>query len=356
VTTSIISVNSTTSKVQVGGVDAFSFTTSAMTIPSLVTSAINSTPIGATTPSTGAFTTLSASGTTTLASVSGSGSTVVVGGSPTNDNVAKIQLVTSTVAKNWQISSNNYVGSNLEFTPSTAGGGSTFTTPVMVLSSTGLSVTGTTTTNGANTQLIAGELDSSTTFIQSKNSGGTAKALAFYGSSEYGRFAATGDLLLGNTADSGSIAQGFTFAVGGGSLMATGHASGTASGTAYAYFDYNSSVIGSITQSGTTAVLYNTTSDYRLKTVIAPVSGAGARIDALNPVEYEWKADGTRTRGFLAHEFQSVYAQSVNGTKDAVDADGNPVYQSMQAGSSEVIADLVAEIKSLRARLAAAGL
>lgn len=164
---------------------------------------------------------------------------------------------------------------------------------------------------------------------------------------------ASGDLLLGNTTDSGAISQGFTFAVGGGSLMATGHASGTASGTAYSYFDYNSSVIGSITQSGTTAVLYNTTSDYRLKTVIAPVSGSGSRIDALNPVEYEWKADGTRTRGFLAHEFQAVYAQSVNGTKDAVDADGNPIYQSMQAGSSEVIADLVAEIKSLRARITA---
>jgi hypothetical protein len=47
-------------------------------------------------------------------------------------------------------------------------------------------------------------------------------------------------------------------------------------------------------------------------------------------------------RGFLAHEFQSVYAHSVNGEKDAVDDKGNPAYQSMQAGSAEVIADLVA--------------
>jgi hypothetical protein len=113
------------------------------------------------------------------------------------------------------------------------------------------------------------------------------------------------------------------------------------------------SYVGSIGVT-TTGASFNTTSDYRLKDVIGPVSGSGARIDALQPVEYTWKADGSHTRGFLAHQFQAVYAGSVVGTKDAVDADGKPVYQSMQAGSSEVIADLVAEIKSLRQRLAAA--
>jgi hypothetical protein len=51
-------------------------------------------------------------------------------------------------------------------------------------------------------------------------------------------------------------------------------------------------------------------------------------------------------------QFQEVYAGSVSGTKDAVDAEGKPVYQSMQASTSEVIADLVAELQSLRARVA----
>jgi hypothetical protein len=54
----------------------------------------------------------------------------------------------------------------------------------------------------------------------------------------------------------------------------------------------------------------------------------------------------------LAHEFQAVYPNSVTGTKDAVDANGNPKYQGMQAGTAEVIADLVAEIQSLRVRVA----
>lgn len=134
--------------------------------------------------------------------------------------------------------------------------------------------------------------------------------------------------------------------------LITGHATGTASGNEYAAYKYAGTTIGSITQSGTTAVLFNVTSDYRLKTVIGPVADAGQRIDALRPVEYTWNSDGSRTRGFLAHQFQEVYAGSVSGNKDAVDADGKPVYQAMQASTSEVIADLVAEIQSLRARLA----
>jgi hypothetical protein len=111
---------------------------------------------------------------------------------------------------------------------------------------------------------------------------------------------------------------------------------------------------GYISRVGTTnATVYNTTSDYRLKTVTGAVTGQGARIDALKPVDYQWKEDGQTARGFLAHEFKEVYANSVSGEKDAVNANGDPVYQAMQASTPEVIADLVAEIQSLRIRLAA---
>jgi len=125
----------------------------------------------------------------------------------------------------------------------------------------------------------------------------------------------------------------------------------TATGKQIDFRSGNASV-GDIT-STSVATIYNTTSDYRLKTVVGAVSGQGERIDALEPIEYTWNSNGLRTRGFLAHKFQEVYADSVTGTKDAVDANGNPVYQAMQAATSEVIADLVAEIQSLRKRLAA---
>jgi hypothetical protein len=130
--------------------------------------------------------------------------------------------------------------------------------------------------------------------------------------------------------------------------------SSSTSGCRFVGFSLNNgaTLIGSIARvSATSAVVYNTTSDYRLKTVIAPVSNAGERIDALEPIEYDWNAGG-RTRGFLAHKFAEVYPDSVTGEKDAVDAEGNPVYQAMQAATSEVMADLIAEIQSLRKRVA----
>jgi hypothetical protein len=130
--------------------------------------------------------------------------------------------------------------------------------------------------------------------------------------------------------------------------------SANATSSTFIGFANASTIIGSVARVGaTSAVIYNTSSDYRLKNIIGPVANAGQRIDALQPVEYTWKEDGTQARGFLAHEFQEVYASSVTGVKDAVDADGNPVYQAMQASTSELIADLVAEIQSLRQRLAA---
>jgi hypothetical protein len=109
--------------------------------------------------------------------------------------------------------------------------------------------------------------------------------------------------------------------------------------------------VGSINWNATVTI-YNTTSDYRLKTVIAPVTNAGQRIDALKPIEYDWNTGG-RTRGFLAHQFAEVYPSSVSGAKDAVDADGQPVYQGMQPSTPEVMADLISEIQSLRKRVLA---
>lgn len=167
---------------------------------------------------------------------------------------------------------------------------------------------------------------------------------------ERARIDSSGNFLVGKTTSSNNGDGSQIYPAG---TIGLGHPSGTGSGAAYALFGYNGTGIGSITQNGTTGVLYNMVSDHRLKTVLGSITDSGTRIDALEPIEYEWKSDGSRTRGFLAHKFQEVYEGSVTGSKDAVDKDGKPVYQAMQAGSSEVIADLVAEIQSLRKRLAA---
>lgn len=136
------------------------------------------------------------------------------------------------------------------------------------------------------------------------------------------------------------------------SSVLIGHQSGVANGNSYAEFSYAGSLIGSITQSTTSAVLFNTTSDYRRKSNVKDLTGSGTFIDALKPRTFDWDT-GDKGVGFIAHEFSQVSPSSVNGEKDAVDADGKPKYQGMQASSAEVIANLVAELQSLRKRLAA---
>lgn len=164
---------------------------------------------------------------------------------------------------------------------------------------------------------------------------------------------AGGNLLVGLS--SAAVAQsGVWLSPAAASGIFAMHATGSASGTAYAGFYYNATGIGSITQNGTTGVAYNTTSDYRLKDVITSISASasGAFIDALDPRTWVWKSDGTAGAGFIAHELQAVSPMSVTGAKDAVDDEGQPIYQAVEYGSAEVIAMMVAELKALRARVA----
>lgn len=169
---------------------------------------------------------------------------------------------------------------------------------------------------------------------------------------ERARFNTVGDFLVGTTVASQADGTNFQFRSG---FTQVSHVSGTASGSVYSYFVYGGTGIGTITQNGTTGVLYNTSSDYRLKDITGPVTGQEAKnfIMALQPKQGTWKADGSKFVGFLAHEFQEVSPSSVTGEKDAVDEEGNPVMQAMQASSPEVMANLVAFIQELNAKVEA---
>jgi hypothetical protein len=114
------------------------------------------------------------------------------------------------------------------------------------------------------------------------------------------------------------------------------------------YTEAGQSVRGSITYNRAGGlVAYNVTSDYRAKDISGPVVGSGALIDSV-PVYMGKMKDATQERPmFIAHE---VPAYAHTGEKDAVDADGKPVYQQMDA--SALIPVMWAEIQSLRARVA----
>jgi len=125
------------------------------------------------------------------------------------------------------------------------------------------------------------------------------------------------------------------------------HPSSSISGSTYQGFVYNGGTIGSITQSGTTAVAYNTTSDYRLKENIRPSNCK--RFMDIKFVDYE-RIDGRHECGVIAHELQEVYPDLVIGEKDAVelrkveltpaieevkDEDGNVVIEAVEATYEE---------------------
>jgi hypothetical protein len=112
------------------------------------------------------------------------------------------------------------------------------------------------------------------------------------------------------------------------------------------YLNSSQTNIGSINV-GTSGVSFNTTSDYRLKENIAPMTGALEKVAALKPVTYTWKESGEATQGFIAHELQAVVPDCVTGEKDAVDDEGRPKYQGID--TSFLVATLTAAIQEMKA-------
>lgn len=123
-------------------------------------------------------------------------------------------------------------------------------------------------------------------------------------------------------------------------------------------FARNGSQVGSISVSST-ATAYNTSSDYRLKENIEPVSDGVTRLQQLKPSRFNFIADPDKTvDGFIAHEVQAVVPEAIHGTKDEVDADGNPVYQGIDQSKlvpllTAALQEAIAKIESLETRLAA---
>jgi hypothetical protein len=184
---------------------------------------------------------------------------------------------------------------------------------------------------------------------------------------ERARIDSSGNLLVGTTSqlfgaasarlnvDSGTLGTA-TFKTSGGATQATLYAFNSATTGDNAFISFGTEATwtarGGITYNRAGGlVAYNTTSDYRAKDISGPVTGSGALIDSI-PVYMGTMKGATQERPmFIAHE-TPAYAHT--GEKDAVDADGNPVYQQMDA--SALIPVMWAEIQSLRQRLSAANL
>jgi hypothetical protein len=86
---------------------------------------------------------------------------------------------------------------------------------------------------------------------------------------------------------------------------------------------------GSVTYNrGAGIVVFNTTSDYRLKTEIQDFDALSI-IANIKPKEFRIGNAENKAIGFIAHELQEYYPQAVHGEKDEIDSKGNPKYQGV---------------------------
>jgi hypothetical protein len=143
----------------------------------------------------------------------------------------------------------------------------------------------------------------------------------------------TGDVLVGAGNTSGGAFQ--VRSTGSGRLIST--QSATTSNQYHNTFLNNSgSLVGTINV-GTSSTAYNTSSDYRLKENVVPMTGSIDRIKALKPSKFNFIADATTTvDGFLAHEAGEVVPECATGIKDAMMTEEYEVTPAVMDGETVV--------------------
>jgi hypothetical protein len=249
----------------------------------------------------------------------------------------------------WQIGAQFNVDNGFEITPSTAAGGTTFSTPVAKFTSTGLAVTGVQTITSTTAIKLTLTGGSNQNAIQ-LNAGGTSGAHAFY-------VGAGSDLIVGND-------KGFAI------LDATSNFAGrlfidATTGVTSIYVGLNLPFLGTgIVYSNAGALTSTNPSDARLKTDITDIGYGLSSILALRPVSYKWKSDtvnqGTQF-GFIAQEVQQVMPDLVkefDTTEDGetvtrLGLEKEGIYAALVKSVQELNANLVAQVAALSQRLAA---
>ena len=286
-----------------------------------ITGALNGT-VGATTPSTGAFTTLSATGTLS-GGTSGTGysfSGSAAAGSLTLDSSGNLGLGGTPVNS----------GSTTALTIYNA------TAAALYLQN---STSGTTSSDGATLQLVGADLT-----ITNRENG----YIRFNtNNTERARIDSSGNLLVGATSNfaAGKIAILFNQSSNQG--IAIKNASVGDNGNLINFYNSSGTLQGYIEQTNSTTVGYITSSDYRMKENVQPISGALAKVAQLKPVTYRWKDNGFDGEGFIAHELAEVCPHAVSGVKDAVEMQTYEISPAIPATQDEEGNELTAAVAAV---------
>ena len=115
-------------------------------------------------------------------------------------------------------------------------------------------------------------------------------------------------------------------------------------------FIYNGNDAGGVQTTAAGVPSLRSASDYRLKSGIADFVGAAEIIKNVRLRTYRYNVEPDKDAvGFVAHELAAVLPSLVIGEKDAIDEEGQPVYQSV--ATTDLIPYLTGALKDVIKRL-----
>jgi hypothetical protein len=313
---------------------------------------------------------------------SGASVTNVFVGSAAGNGGATVRFLGSNTQKNWMIGNQFNVNGGLEFTPSTTTGGSTFTTPAMVIDSSGNLGIGTTTIGS---RVTIGDPGTGLAFSNAASGNfnigllaGTGSAVAYVyqransdllfgtNNTERARITSGGDLLVGTTSSTARL----TVKPSSGLAIGTSGYSGdlTVAGIEVSKFDNNTTTSqvlmrfainnggagqGQINADGALTAAFGTYSDKRLKENIVDLPPQLSNIMALRPVEFDYivSEGGGHQIGFIAQEFEEVYPDAIGERADGMKTLTG--WSKTDARLIKALQEAMARIEQLEAKFAA---